>query len=198
MSAGAQPLRTGVCNGAILRAPLSNPNAVEPFSWGYRNGYAIRFAPNDHPLAGGLLVGENGADDAGARPSNNAPDALHLARQNPDGTPDYHGWPDRYGFLPTSQAVFNPIGGPAEELCVFVGIRDEQGGTESLLAALREYLTIPGFGDLARDEGLLNPFRNWYILSRTPGPTRGRIPELWTAYDNFSARTSAKLFPNAD
>jgi hypothetical protein len=111
--------RPGVCNGAILRAPLSNVNKIEPFSWGYRNGYAIRFAPGDHPLAGGLLVGENGADDAGARPSNNVPDALHLARQNPDGTPDYHGWPDRYGFLPTSQAVFNPIGGPAEDLCVF-------------------------------------------------------------------------------
>lgn len=28
-------------------------------------------------------------------------------------TPDYHGWPDRLGFLPSSQAVFNPIGGPA-------------------------------------------------------------------------------------
>jgi hypothetical protein len=56
-------------------------NAIEPFSWGYRNGYAIRFAPHDHSLAGGLLVGENGADDAGARPSNNTPDSLHLARQ---------------------------------------------------------------------------------------------------------------------
>jgi hypothetical protein len=108
-----------VCNGAILRAPLANLNAIEPFSWGYRNGYAIRFAANDHPVAGGLLVGENGADDAGARPSNNTPDSMHLARQNPDGSPDYHGWPDRYGFLPTSQAVFNPIGGPAEDLCVF-------------------------------------------------------------------------------
>ena len=112
-------IRPGACTGAILRAPLADIDAIEPFSWGYRNGYAIRFAPEDHPLSGGLLVGENGADDAGARPSNNAPDALHLARQNPDGSPDYHGWPDRYGFLPTSQAVFNPIGGPAEDLCVF-------------------------------------------------------------------------------
>jgi hypothetical protein len=54
----------------------------------------------------------------GARPSNNAPESLHLARQNPDGSPDYHGWPDRYGFLPTSQAVFNPVGGPADALCI--------------------------------------------------------------------------------
>jgi hypothetical protein len=118
-NAGTGTARAGVCNGAILRARLDNARNIEPFSWGYRNGYAIRFAPYGHPLAGELLVGENGADDAGARPSNNAPDALHLARQNPNGTPDYHGWPDRFGFLPTSQAVFNPIGGPAEDLCVF-------------------------------------------------------------------------------
>ena len=111
----------GVCDGAILRAKLNaaHPeNTIEPFSWGYRNGYAIRFAPTDHPLAGGLLVGEDGGDERGARPSNNAPDSLQLARQNPDGTPDYHGWPDRYGFLPSNQAVFNPIGGPGDDLCV--------------------------------------------------------------------------------
>ena len=110
----------GVCDGAILRAPLNaaHPeNAIEPFSWGYRNGYAIRFPPNEHPLAGGLLVGEDGADERGARPSNNAPDVLQLARQNPDGSPDYHGWPDRYGFLPSNQAVFNPIGGPNDDVC---------------------------------------------------------------------------------
>jgi glucose/arabinose dehydrogenase len=111
----------GVCDGAILRARLhvGNPtDTIEPFSWGYRNGYAIRFAPEDHALKGGLLVGEDGADERGARPSNNAPDPLQLASQNPDGSPDYHGWPDRYGFLPTSQAVYNPIGGPGDDLCV--------------------------------------------------------------------------------
>jgi hypothetical protein len=110
-----------VCDGAILRARLNagNPTAtIEPFSWGYRNGYAIRFAPEDHALMGGLLVGEDGADERGARPSNNAPDSLQLARQNKDGSPDYHGWPDRYGFLPTSQALFNPVGGPGDDLCV--------------------------------------------------------------------------------
>src|SRR5262249_11509202 len=72
-------MHPGVCDGAILRARLntSNPAAtIEPFSWGYRNGYAIRFAPNNHPLNGGLLVGEDGADERGARPSNNAPDPL--------------------------------------------------------------------------------------------------------------------------
>src|SRR6516165_3677837 len=114
-------LHHGVCDGAILAARLnvSNPaSPIQPFSCGYRNGYAIRFAPEDHPLKGGLLVGEDGADERGARPSNNAPDSLQLAQQNADGTPDYHGWPDRYGFLPTSQAVFNPVGGPGDDLCV--------------------------------------------------------------------------------
>jgi hypothetical protein len=110
-------VRQGVCDGAILRAPLNNPTAIEPFSWGYRNGYAIRFPPDDHPLAGGILVGMDGADERGARPSNNAPDELHLGRQNPDGSPDFHGWPDRYGGLPSSQAVYNPIGGPSDDLC---------------------------------------------------------------------------------
>ena len=110
----------GMCDGSVLRARLnsSNPTAtIEPFSWGYRNGYALRFAPNNHPLNGGLLVGEDGADERGARPSQNAPDSFHLAQQNKDGTPDYHGWPDRYGFLPSNQAVFNPVGGPGDDLC---------------------------------------------------------------------------------
>jgi hypothetical protein len=40
---------------------------------------------------------------------------LHLAKQNHDGTPDYHGWPDRFGFLDSTQAVFNPVGGPADD-----------------------------------------------------------------------------------
>ena len=114
-------LHRGVCSGAILAARLnvSNPTStIQPFSWGYRNGYAISFAPEDHPLKGGMLVGENGADERGARPTHNAPDGLHLAQQNKDGTPDYHGWPDRLGVLPSNQAVFNPVGGPGDDLCV--------------------------------------------------------------------------------
>jgi hypothetical protein len=110
-----------VCDGAILRVPLNAGNpaaAIQPYSWGYRNGYAIRFAPKNHVLKGGLLVGEDGPDERGARPSNSATDNLHLARQNDDGTPDYHGWPDRFGFLATSQRAFNPVGGPADDLCV--------------------------------------------------------------------------------
>jgi glucose/arabinose dehydrogenase len=111
----------GICDGSILRAKLNakNPKStIEPFSWGYRNPYGIRFAPNDHPLEGRLFVTENGEDERGARPTNNSPDRLQVAQQNKDGTPDYHGWPDRFGFLESTQAVFNPIGGPGDDLCV--------------------------------------------------------------------------------
>jgi hypothetical protein len=111
----------GVCDGAILRARLDSDHpedTIQPFSWGYRNGYAIRFAPRRHALKGRLLVGEDGADERGARPTNNVPDNLQLAEQNPDGSPDYHGWPDQFGFLSANNAVFNPIGGPGDDLCV--------------------------------------------------------------------------------
>ena len=110
----------GICDGAILRARLHSGNpktTIEPFSWGYRNPFGIRFAPDDHPLKGRLFVTENGEDERGARPVNNAPDRLHVAQQNPDGSPDYHGWPDRFGFLDSTQAVFNPVGGPGDDLC---------------------------------------------------------------------------------
>ena len=108
------------CDGAILRAKLNAAtprNTIEPVSWGYRNPYGLRFAPNDHALKGGLFVTENGEDERGARPANNAPDRLALAQQNADGSPDYHGWPDRFGFLESTQAVFNPVGGPGDDLC---------------------------------------------------------------------------------
>jgi glucose/arabinose dehydrogenase len=111
--------KRGMCTGAILRAPIHvhNPaDHVEPFSWGYRNPFGLRFAPEDHALKGGLFVTENGEDERGARPTNNAPDRLALAQQNRDGTPDHHGWPDRFGFLDSTQAVFDPVGGPGDDL----------------------------------------------------------------------------------
>jgi glucose/arabinose dehydrogenase len=102
----------GMCTGAILRAKINNPQAtVEPVTWGYRNPFGIRFAPDDHPLKGGLFITENGEDERGARPTNNSPDRLQLSF----GGLDYHGWPDRFGFLDSTQAVFNPVGGPADD-----------------------------------------------------------------------------------
>ncbi|MDP2064707.1 MAG: hypothetical protein Q8K38_01895 [Burkholderiaceae bacterium] len=108
----------GMCTGAILRARIhaGNPQGtIEPVSWGYRNPYGLRFSPEDHPLRGDLLVTENGEDERGARPVNNSPDRLQIARQNKNGTPDYHGWPDRFGYFDSTQALFNPVGGPADD-----------------------------------------------------------------------------------
>lgn len=108
----------GICDGAILRAKINSGNpksTIEPVSWGYRNPYGLRFAPSDHALKGGLLVTENGEDERGARPVNNSPDRLTLAQQNRDGSPDYHGWPDRFGFLDSTQALYNPVGGPGDD-----------------------------------------------------------------------------------
>jgi hypothetical protein len=127
-----------------LRARLhvAHPeDTIEPFSWGYRNGYAIRFAPDDHALKGGLLVGEDGEDERGARPTNNAPERLNLAQMNPDGTPDYHGWPDRFGFLPSSQAVFNPVGGPGDDACPTSATRTS--GSPAEIACLQAHGDIP-------------------------------------------------------
>ena len=107
----------GMCTGAILRARIGPKHPkVEPVSWGYRNPFGLRFAPKDHALKGGLFITENGEDERGARPTNLAPDRLALAQMNPDGTPDYHGWPDRFGFLDSTQAIFNPRGGPGDDL----------------------------------------------------------------------------------
>jgi glucose/arabinose dehydrogenase len=108
----------GICDGAVLRARVngkSPQSTIEPVSWGYRNPYGIRFAPSNHALKGGLLVTENGEDERGARPVNNSPDRLALAQQNRDGSPDYHGWPDRFGFLESTQALYNPVGGPGDD-----------------------------------------------------------------------------------
>ncbi len=109
----------GICDGAILRARLhvADPKStIQPVAWGFRNPFGIRFAPEDHALKGRLFVTENGEDERGARPTNGVPDRLALAEQNPDGTPGYHGWPDRFGFLDSTQAVFNPVGGPGDDL----------------------------------------------------------------------------------
>jgi hypothetical protein len=104
--------QAGMCTGAILRARLDHPQrTVEPFSWGFRNPFGLRFASHDHPLKGALLITENGEDERGARPTNNSPDRLQVSR----GGVDYHGWPDRFGFLASTQSVFNPIGGPADD-----------------------------------------------------------------------------------
>jgi len=104
--------QVGMCTGAILAAQLSDlQHTIRPISYGYRNPFGIRFAPHNHPLGGALLITENGEDERGARPTNNSPDRLQVW----NGGLDYHGWPDRFGFLASTQSVFNPVGGPADD-----------------------------------------------------------------------------------
>jgi glucose/arabinose dehydrogenase len=128
--------RRGMCTGAILRARISSPmNTIEPVAWGFRNPFGLRFSPEDHPLKGELLISENGEDERGARPVNNAPDRVAIARQNADGSPSFHGWPDRFGFLDSTQSVFNPIGGPGDDLWPDVArIRAENSPVRPVLA----------------------------------------------------------------
>jgi hypothetical protein len=114
---------------------------VEPYSWGYRNPFGIRFAPADHQLKGRLFITENGEDERGARPTNGAPDRLQVAEPKvEDGklVPDFHGWPDRFGFLDSAQSVFNPQGGPADDACPTT-----TPGTPAEIACLKAHGDIP-------------------------------------------------------
>ena len=109
----------GICDGAILRAKLNAWQPEEHDRTGVRGATATRTASGSRRKImrsrAGLLVSENGEDERGARPVNNSPDRLTLAQQNPDGSPDYHGWPDRFGFLDSTQALYNPVGGPGDD-----------------------------------------------------------------------------------
>jgi len=102
----------GMCTGAILRARLEDPQqTVEPFSSGYGELFGLRFAPADHPLEGALVVSERNEEERGARPVFRAPERIHVTR----GGLDYHGWPDRFGFLDSWEFLFFPFGGPVDD-----------------------------------------------------------------------------------
>ena len=123
----------GMCTGAILRAKLSDlrplppggiqpVGTVEPVSWGYRNPFGLRFAPDHHVLDGGLLVSENGEDQRGPRPVLNAPDRLHVVpKKVTRGGLDFHGWPDLFGFLDSTQRLFIPDAGGGDNPAASAG-----------------------------------------------------------------------------
>jgi hypothetical protein len=52
--------------------------------------------------------------------------------------PDFHGWPDRFGFLDSAQTVFNPQGGPADDACPTA-----TPGTSTEIACLKAHGDIP-------------------------------------------------------
>ena len=142
---------------------------------GHRNGYAIRFAPEDHPLTGNLLVGEDGADERGARPSNGAPEVISIDQLNPDGTPVYHGWPDRYGFLPSSQAVFNPVGGSNDDVCATAPF--DQASLPWLTFRMRETYRSPTYWRSRRSRSQRR-WRSRRRIRRSPGSTSCPTPLL--------------------
>lgn len=123
----------GMCTGSILRAKLTDlrplppggvqpEGTVEPVSWGYRNPFGIRFAPDDHPINGGLLVSENGEDRRGPRPVLNAPDRLHVVPKTVTrGGLDFHGFPDQFGFLDSTQRIFIPDAGGGDNPAATAG-----------------------------------------------------------------------------
>ena len=85
---------------------------------------------------------------------NNAPDRLQIARQNSDGTPEFHGWPDRFGFLDSTQSVFNPIGGGGDDLFPDIArIKAENTPVRHVLALRRSGSsprTSPRWGSISR------------------------------------------------
>jgi glucose/arabinose dehydrogenase len=98
------------CNGAVLRVDLET-GELELVAWGFRNPFGIGFAPPDHPvLRGALLASDNGPDVRGSRPIANAPDELNVVYEG-----GFYGWPDHFGFLESSRAVFGLPGTETEQ-----------------------------------------------------------------------------------
>ncbi len=101
------------CNGAVLRA---NPDGsgLDVAAWGFFNPYGITFAPLNSPLAGALLVDNNGTNGIGVRPIY-APDTLNLVLSpsaNTAATAPWFGWPDYFAGHPvTDTAYFSPTQG---------------------------------------------------------------------------------------
>jgi glucose/arabinose dehydrogenase len=79
--AGALP-----CNGSVMRVrPAGGP--VELVAWGFRNPFALAFAPD-----GRLYAADNSYDDRGSRPVHGAGDLLWEVRRGV-----WYGWPDFHG-----------------------------------------------------------------------------------------------------
>jgi glucose/arabinose dehydrogenase len=74
------------CNGAIMRVRPSG-GAVELVAWGFRNPFALAFAPD-----GRLYATDNAYDDRGSRPVHGAGDLLWAVERG-----RWHGWPDFHG-----------------------------------------------------------------------------------------------------
>jgi len=87
--------------GAIIRM---NPDGtqMENFAWGLRNPFGLCFSPS-----GRLYVTNNGYDNRGLRPVENAADQLYVLNKD-----DFCGWPDFSGDIPLNDPRFRSARGP--------------------------------------------------------------------------------------
>ena len=88
------------CTSSVLKANTDG-TGLQLVAWGFRNPYALQFAPDDSPLKGALMVANNGADVRGSRPIESDGDDLFVV------TPGaWYGWPDVLDEQPTTEPRF--------------------------------------------------------------------------------------------
>lgn len=97
------------CNGAIMRIPKTGSRAhpgpndaalgkLELVAWGFRNPFALAFAPD-----GRLFAIDNGYDERGSRPIWGAGELVWEVRQG-----RWYGWPDYSGDKSVDHSEFTP------------------------------------------------------------------------------------------
>jgi glucose/arabinose dehydrogenase len=92
-------------NGTILRF---NPDGsgLEVYAWGLRNPYGLAWTADRR-----LITAENGFDDRGSRPVDNAPDTLWEIQQGA-----WYGWPDFASGMPVTDARLQPSDKPSNDM----------------------------------------------------------------------------------
>jgi glucose/arabinose dehydrogenase len=85
------------CNGAIMRIPRQG-GKPELVAWGFRNPYAVAFAPD-----GRLFAVDNGYDERGSRPIWGAGELFWEVHQG-----KWYGWPDYSGDRSVTLEEFTP------------------------------------------------------------------------------------------
>jgi glucose/arabinose dehydrogenase len=93
------------CNGAILRVSRQG-GKPELVAWGFRNPYALAYAPD-----GRLFAIDNGYDERGSRPIWGAGELLWEVHQG-----RWYGWPDYSGDKSLNHAEFTPPHGERPRL----------------------------------------------------------------------------------
>ncbi len=93
------------CNGAIMRIPRQG-GKPELVAWGFRNPFALAYAPD-----GRLFAIDNGYDERGSRPIWGAGELVWEVHQG-----RWYGWPDYSGDKSVDHAEFTPPHGERPRL----------------------------------------------------------------------------------